>query len=157
MGPEREERPGQPEFDAVLRRSVEDGLRHVLGESGLQLVLSLYPIERISADPVALHEALKDIFMASGAAIIEREVARRLLEAVGNQANSDGGHRRSWLAAATSHEKSAGRVSRKEKEVLRQFLALESLARGGHMRGKPDEIPIEMTAANFAFAFKKGI
>jgi len=157
LGPERDEPQGQPEFDAVLQRSVEDGLRHVLGESGLQLVLSLYPIERIATDPVALHEALKDIFMASGAAIIEREVARRLLEIVGNQANSEGRHRRSWLAAATSHEKSSGRVSKREKELLRQFLSLESLARGGHVKGKLEETPIEMTAANFAFAFKKAI
>jgi hypothetical protein len=155
LGPERE-RPGQPEFDAILQRSVEEGLRHVLGESGLQLVLSLYPLERISSDPAALHEALKDIFMASGAAIIEREVSRRLLESVGNEANAGARHRRSWLASVASHEKSSGQVSRREKEVLRQFLALESPARGGHAEGEVGEITIEMTAANFAYAFKRG-
>jgi hypothetical protein len=157
MKPERGAHPEQPQFDAILGRSVEDGLRQVLGESGLQLVLSLYPLDRISGDPAVLHEALKDIFMASGAVIIEREIAKRLVERMGNQAEGEGPQSRSWLAGLAVHLRSPGGASKREKEVLRQFLALESLERGAHANGRLEETPIEMTAANFAYAFKKGI
>lgn len=153
MNPGPGELPKQPEFEAILEQSIEEGLRHILGQSGLEMVLNLYPLKRISADPVVLHEALKDIFMGSGAAIIEREVARRLLENVGN-AKAEGRRRHSWLAAA-SNRRSSGGVSKREKQVLRQFLALESLARGGS-RLKLGATPVELTAENFAYAFKKG-
>jgi hypothetical protein len=157
LEPERNASPEQPEFDEILERSVEEGLRNILGESGMQLVVTLYPLNRISSDPVALHEALKDIFMASGAEIIEREVARKLLETIGSGRDEESRHRRSWLAAAASNWKSSGNASKREKEVLRQFLALESLSRGGHAKARLEETPIEMTVANFARAFKKGI
>ena len=79
MEPEPGERSGQPEFDAVLEKGIEDGLRHVLGESGLQLVLSLSPLKHISTDPMLFHKILRDVFMESGAVVIEREVAKALL------------------------------------------------------------------------------
>lgn len=157
MEPRKGERPKQPEFEAFLEQSIEGGLRHVLGQSGLQMVLSQYPLDRISKDPAVFHKVLKDIFMETGAAIIEREVARRLLENVGNELEATGrsGHR--WLATASSNGKGAVRVSKKEKEVLRQFLAPESLPEGRPTRGGLEETPIELTATRFAHAFKKGI
>lgn len=157
MEPERHALREQPEFDAILKRSVEEGLRHILGESGLQLVLSRYPLKRIADDPLVLHEALKDIFMASGAEIIEREVARRLLENVENGREEERRHRHSWLAVVASNWKSSGVASKRERDVLRQFLALESLAKGGHSKPSLEATPIEITVANFARAFKKGI
>lgn len=140
----------------MLEKSIEDGLRQILGQSGLEMVRNLYPLRRISADPIALHEALKDIFMASGAAIIEKEIARRFLEAAGNEMKVEERSRFLWLAAGASKGRSPGRVSKMEKEVLQQFLALESLARGGHTYATPEPTPIEMTVTNFAYAFKKG-
>lgn len=157
LDPGRGRRPEQLEVDAILEKSVEDGLRQILGQSGLEMVRNLYPLRRISDDPAVLHEALKDIFMASGASIIEREVARRFLEAAGNEMTAEGRPRFMWLAAAASKGKSPGHVSKREKEVLRQFLTLESLARGGRADGKPEPTPIEITVTNFAYAFKKGI
>jgi hypothetical protein len=148
-------RPKQPEFKAILEQSIVDGLRHVLGESGLQMVLSQYPLDSISADPMMFRNAMEDIFMESGAAIIEREVARRLLDAVGDEKGAGVRSRHSWLTAA-SNQKAPGRASKKEKEVLRQFLALESLSKGHSAEGKGQSPQIDLTAATFAYAFKKG-
>ncbi len=155
LGPERGERPRQLEFDAILEKSIEEGLRNILGQSGLQLVLSLYPLKRISTDPAMFHEILSEVFQESGAALIEREVAGRLLQNVGNGMDVRGASRRSWLAAA-SGGREFGRASKREKEVLRQFLALESLADGHARKARPEEARIDLTAARFAFAFKKG-
>ncbi len=146
---------GRPEYEAILERSIADGLRNVLGDSGLQMVLTQYPLERISADPIVFHEAMKDIFMESGAAIIEREVARRLLDSVGNGGKLGGRSHLSWLAAASKGDV-RGRVSKREKEVLRRFLALESLSTGRGPKGRGEAPTIDLTAATFAFAFKKG-
>ena len=156
LDPGRGEREEQLEIEAILEQSIEDGLRQILGQSGLEMVLNLYPLRRISADPAVLHEALKEIFMASGASIIEREVARRFLETANSEMKAEERPRHSWFAAVASSGKSSGRVSKREKEVLRQFLALESLATGGHAEMKPEATPIEITVANFAYAFKKG-
>jgi hypothetical protein len=146
LAPERETL-GQPEAGAVLERSIEEGLRHVLGESGLQLVLSLYPLKRISTDPVMFHKILRDVFNENGAVVIEREVATRLLANIGNETPPEAGTGTPWRAA---------QVSKREKEVLLKFLALESLSRGGLGSPKPEPGPIDLTAARFAHAFKKG-
>ncbi|HVC26815.1 MAG TPA: hypothetical protein VND40_01515 [Nitrososphaerales archaeon] len=155
MEPGRGERPKRPEFEAILEQSIENGLRNILGESGFQMVISQYPLNRISTDPAMFHKIMKDIFMESGAAIIEREVARRLLEGVGDERRARGRSHHSWLAAA-SNGKASGRVSKKEKEVLRQFLALESLSEGHPAKAKAEAPPMDLTATTFAYAFKKG-
>jgi hypothetical protein len=153
---ERRQRPKQPDFDAILEKSIEGGLRHVCGQSGLQLVLSLYPLKQISTDPAMFHKVLREIFQESGAVIIEREVARRLLEEVGNEMTVEGNSRRSWLATANSKGKESGRVSQKEKEVLQQFLDPESFPKVHARKEKPGETPIDLTVEQFAYAFKKG-
>ena len=156
MERERRGRPKQPGFDPILEQSIEDGLLDIAGQSGLQLVLSLYPLKQISTDPAMFHKVLRDVFKESGAVIIEREVARRLLERVGNDMTVEGDSRRSWLATASSKGKESGRVSKKEKEALREFLELEPLPKGHARKEKPGATPIDLTVAQFAYAFKKG-
>jgi hypothetical protein len=155
LGPERRETPGQPELGAVLERSIEEGLRHVLGESGLQLVLSLYPLKRISTDPVMFHKILRDIFNENGAVLIEREVAKTLLANIGNEASSEAGPRNLRRAAPSPMSKTPAQVSQME-ETLLKFFALEPLERGGPGNPKPELRQIDLTAARFAHAFKKG-
>jgi len=156
LEPERRERPKQPEFEAILEKSIEEGLRNILGQSGLQLVLSLRPLKRISSDPALFHEVLRDVFQERGAALIEREVAGRLLKNIGNEMNVGRASRGSWLTPAGSWEKQSDWVSKKEKEVLRQFLALESLTEDRTRKARSEATQIDLTAANFAYAFKKG-
>ncbi|MDA4115553.1 MAG: hypothetical protein OK442_03225 [Thaumarchaeota archaeon] len=156
LGPERRETPGQPEFGTAFERSIEEGLRHVLGESGLQLVLSLYPLGQISTDPVMLHKILRDVFNENGAAVIEREVATRLLANIGNETAPKAGHGGPWRAAPSPKGKASPQVSKREKDVLLKFLALKSLPRGGSGNSRLELSPIDLTAARFAHAFKKG-
>jgi hypothetical protein len=155
LEPQRK-RPKQPEFEAVLEKSIQEGLLHILGQSGMQMVLSKCPLGQISADPEAFHDFLEAIFMEQGALMIEREVAHRLLDALGSETKVEGSWRRSWLAIGTSHGKTSGRVSKDQKEVLRQFLALEALPMGHEKKGKAEALSIELTAASFAYAFRKG-
>jgi hypothetical protein len=146
----------QPDFDAILEQSIEGGLRHVCGQSGLELVLSLCPLKQVSIDPAVFHKVLRDVFKESGAVIIEREVARRLLQSVGDDVTVEGDSRRSWLATARSGGKESGRGSKKENDVLRQFPEPESLPKGHARKEKPVATPIDLTVAQFAYAFKKG-
>jgi len=122
----------------------------------MQMVLSLCPLHTITADPAKFHEVLKDIFMESGAVVLEREIGRRLLENVGDGSGLRGSSQHWWLKKATSKARSPGRVSKEEKEVLRQFLALESLPKNHPFGMKAPPTPIDLTAARFAYAFKKG-
>ena len=152
----------RPEFEAILEQSIEGGLREVLGESGFQMVQSHYPLNHLSTDPVTFHKVLKDIFMENGAAIIEREIARKLLDKVG-PVGTGGGRLHRWLATAASSTKGPGRASAREKEVLRQFVALATLPRSHPSRAMLDEgagaseaTSIELTSTRFASAFKKG-
>jgi len=156
LEPDRRERPNQPEFEGILEKSIQEGLRNILGQSGLQLVLSLYPLKHISTDPAMFHKILRDVFKESGAALIEREVAERLLQNVGNGTEVRGASRRSWLTPAGSGGKESDRVSKKEKEVLRQFLALEPLTQGRTRMVRSEVTQIDLTADRFAYAFKKG-
>jgi len=156
LGPERRDAPGQPDFGAVLERSIEEGLRDVLGESGFQLVLSLYPLKQISTDPVMLHKILRDVFNENGAMVIEQEVATRLLANVGSKTPSGAGNGVLRRAAPGSKGRASPQVSKREKDVLLRFLALESLPRGGTGNSRPELSPIDLTAARFAHAFKKG-
>ncbi len=126
------------------------------------MVLSIHPLDELSKDPVAFHEALTWIFMDSGAAIIEREIARKLLDRMGE--NPIGKNSHLWsFTIPESHSKSSQRVSEAEKKVLRQFLALASLQKvypaESEIDANGDTIgasSIELTALRFASAFKKG-
>jgi len=111
----------------MIEQSIQEGIRHVLGESGLEMVLNLHPLSVLSADPAGFHEFLKGIFKDDGAAIIEIEIANRLLEKVGNGRAREGSSFLSRLGAAFSRAKSSGGVPAREKDALRQFLALESV------------------------------
>ncbi len=148
------------DFQQVLNRSIEQGLRNILGESGTQMVLSVHPLDSISTDFERFHKAMRAIFKDTGAIIIEREIARILLENVGNERNRQGWWLRMWPLTSSSTGTTVGRASEKEKRLLRRFLALESIP-GGHSAdperlGEYGEGPIELTAINFAYAFKKG-
>jgi hypothetical protein len=138
-------------------------LREVLGQSGLQMVLSHYPLNRLSTDPEAFHEVLKGIFMENGAAIIEREIGRRLLDRMGTHMAGEGRIHRWWLATAALSTKGSGGASAREKNVLRQFVALSTRPKGhpsaaklGEAGGASGASSIDLTSMRFASAFKKG-
>jgi hypothetical protein len=162
LEPGRRDGEGRPEFQGILDRSIEEGLRSVLGESGVQMVLSLHPLSSISADPARFHEAMRDIFLDNGAAIIEREIARRLLLSAGRERAKGRAHR-SWLSATSFGSRSSARVSDREKRVLRKFVALASLPQGHRPETLTNQAwklgrasSIELTSSRFAAAFKKG-
>jgi len=99
------------------------------------MVLSLHPLSVLSADPAGFHEFLKGIFKDDGAAIIEIEIASRLLEKVGNGRAREGSSLLSRLGAAFSRKSSAG-VPARENDALRQFLALESVRKSRRAEAK---------------------
>jgi hypothetical protein len=111
----------------MVEQSIQEGIRHVLGESGLAMVLSLHPLSRVSSDPLRFHELLIGIFREDGAAIIEMEIATRLLEKFGSDGGEQGRSFLSRLAATFSRAKSSGGASTREGDAFRQFLALESV------------------------------
>jgi hypothetical protein len=144
----------------MIEQSIQEGIRHVLGENGLEMLLSLRPLSRLSTDPAGFHEFLKGIFMHDGATIIETEIANRLLEKVGNGRGKEGRSFLSWLGATFSRAKSSGGVSAREKDALGQFLALESVRtsrsaeeKHGRRRWTSAGRAFELTASRFAFAF----
>jgi hypothetical protein len=146
----------------MIEQSIQEGIRHVLGESGLEMVLSFRPLSHLSTDPAGFHEFLKGIFRDDGAAIIEIEIARRLMEKVGDARGREGRSFLSWLGAAFSRAKSSGGVASREKDALGQFLAFESVrqsrsaeAKLGARRFTNSGRSFELTASRFAFAFKK--
>ena len=53
------------EHDAILEQSIEEVLRHILGECGLEMVLNLHPLAELSADPAGFHVFLKGIFITT--------------------------------------------------------------------------------------------
>jgi len=111
----------------MIEQSIQEGIRHVLGESGLEMLLSLRPLSHLSTDPAGFHEFLKGIFMHDGATIIETEIASRLLEKVGNGRGMEGRSFLSWLGATFSRAKSSGGVSAREKDALGQLNPLSEL------------------------------
>ena len=127
------------------------------------MVVSDHPVDRLSKDPAILHETLTSIFKEDGALIIEREIARRLLDKAGSEERAASRFSRSWLASALSHRKSAGRVSQKDKELLRGFVGLPFIS-ADQFREEQTAAPswrgergsMELTALEFASAFRKG-
>ncbi len=156
MPAERGTRPSHDELEAILREGIQDGLRSVLGQSGLQMVLKECPLELITAEPARFHEFLKGIFMEGGALVIEREIGRRLLQRLGDEFDPARHSRHRWLVAATTRNNGSARVSKEEREVLRRFLSPEPLPKERIGRANVGAAPIEVTAASFARAFKKG-
>jgi hypothetical protein len=148
------------DFQNVLARSIEQGLRNVLGESGAQVVLSLHSLESLSSDSERFHRAITAIFLDSGAAILEREIARLLLENIGNEPDREGWWLRVWQMGGSSKGQASGRPSEKEKRILQQFLALASIPHDhptdSEQVEERDDGSLEQTAAKFAYAFKKG-
>jgi hypothetical protein len=150
----------RPEHEMV-QESIQEGIRHILGESGLAMVLSIRPLSQLSADPSGFHEFLKGIFRDDGAAIIEIEIARRLLEKVGKGHVSEGRSFLSRLGSVFSRTRSTGGSSAREQDALRQFLALESVRKsrsaedrvGGYSRANRGR-SFELIASRFAFASK---
>lgn len=152
-------RPRQGGFQTLLDQSVEEGLRYVLGESGLQMVLALYPLEDLSKDPGEFHLAMASIFKPRGAAMIEQEIARRLLDLAGDQRMGAGrkGHR--WLSSLRTGERRSGTISASDMKTLRRFAALASLPEGDEEGGPA--LPASrrqpgVRYARFAAAFKTG-
>ena len=143
----------------MLEESIVEGLRYVLGESGLQVVLRQRPLQVLASDPTEFHEALTSIFKEAGAAIIEKEIARRLLDKAGTK--EDQLHR-SWLSTVIIRAGAARRVSQAEKKALRQYVALADLPRAhgaevsASRHGMGMAKSIELTSLAFADAFKKG-
>lgn len=145
----------RPEFEEMLEQSVEEGVGAILGQSGLQMLLRLCPLDRLASDPMAFHEVLKGIFMQSGAVVIEREVARRLLDRVAKARPVSGRVHRWWLTGAISSAGGAGRTSAGERRVLEQYAALAALPAGHSSQVAGGTASIEITSTRFASAFKK--
>jgi len=123
--------------------------------------LSQHPIETLSSDAAAFHAFLVSIFMENGAAILEREIARRMLDKARKEYRLP---RLSWRASITVGGDRSRRVTLEEMRSLRQFVALASLPRDHRSRPTPDlagsegmTTSIEYTSLAFADAFKKGI
>ncbi len=152
---------GAPDFQVVLEQSVTEGLRQVVGESGLQMLLSLHPLPSLAADPLRFHQAMTEIFQERGAHIIECEIARILLRNTADQVGKDRPHHR-WsglvaLAGAPNHS-----VTSNEKKILKRFVELATLPSDGAHRSelvshhnRQLEASIELTSQRFAAAFKK--
>lgn len=152
MKPDSEGEGRRPSFEAAIEKSIEEGLQAILGQSGLQMVLSLHPLDSLASDPARFHEVLKGIFMSSGAAIIEREIARRLVSCLG-----EGFPRQRWL----TNSNVLRRGSNREKELVRRFVALGAEPEGYRVdlelnaAGRTRSSAIELTSLRFASAFKK--
>jgi len=126
------------------------------------MVLSLHPLNELSADPAGFHEFLKGIFKEDGAAIIEIEIASRLLEKVGHGRAVEGRSFLSRLGTAFSRAKSSGGVAAREKDALRQFMAFQSVRKGrsggevlGFHRRTNNSGSFQLKGSLFAFANKK--
>lgn len=74
----------------ILESSISRGLREVVGPAGLKLVSMELPVEKAAEDPRKFHEVLVSIFMPRGALLIEREIARRLLDRLGKMDGNPG-------------------------------------------------------------------
>jgi hypothetical protein len=147
----------RPDLGTVLEESIKEGLREVLGQSGLQMVLSLQPLGHISTDPAAFHDAMTSIFMERGATIIEREIARRLLDKLGGESARDGRVHRWRFQTSVSGADAPARASAREKEVLRKFVNLATFPQARTMGHAREPASVEITSMRFASAFKKGV
>jgi hypothetical protein len=63
----------------ILELSINEGLREVLGKSGVEMISSLGSTDVFSADPRKLHTLLVSVFADQGALIIERAIMGMLM------------------------------------------------------------------------------
>jgi len=141
--PARTVSPQQKAARRILEECIADGLREVAGEDGHELVSKLFPLDLAAADPRKLHEVLVSVFKEKGAVVIEREVAKRLLDRLaGEEPMHDTGH-----AVKTID----GEVQQ-QIEILRRFAEVAGLPGArGRARGKTADLGL--TAVSFADAF----
>lgn len=126
-----------------MEECIGEGLRRVAGEDGLELVAKLHPIDLAAADPRKLHEILVSVFAEKGAVVIEREIARCLLDRLaGEQPEPE-----------SMHEKvtAEGQIQR-QVETLRRFAELAGLP-GSKGRARSRTSDLGSTAVSFADAF----
>jgi hypothetical protein len=106
----------------VLQASIEQGMGAVLGKSGLDMITRSAPLEVLASDPRKLHEILVSIFTKKGALIIEREIARSLLDALG-EATHD-------AADQVGANSAVDNDLERQRNVVRLFAKVAALPKG---------------------------
>lgn len=126
-----------------MEECIGDGLRQVAGQDGFELVAKLHPIDLAAADPRKLHEILVSVFAEKGAVVIEREIARRLLDRLAGEEPD----------SKPIHEKltTEGQIQR-QVETLRRFAEVAGLP-GSKGRARSRMTDLGSTAVSFADAF----
>src|SRR5579863_787724 len=104
--------PRQKAARRILEECIADGLREVTGEAGYGLVSKLHPLDAAAADPRKLHEVLVSVFKEQGAVVIEREIAKQLLDRLA------GGERK---PKGTHEEKTVDVEVHQQVDILRRF------------------------------------
>jgi hypothetical protein len=64
----------------ILRRSIDEGLRDVFDAGGIEMIFRMNPVDSLIDEPRRLHEFLVGVFAETGALLIERKIAERLLD-----------------------------------------------------------------------------
>jgi hypothetical protein len=141
--PARTISPQQKAARRILEECIADGLREVAGEDGYELVSKLHPLDLAAADPRKLHELLVSVFKEKGAVVIEREIAKRLLDRLaGDEPKPNAGHQ----------EKTVDGEIREQVETLRRFAEVAGLP-GAKGRARGRTADLGSTAVSFADAF----
>ena len=68
------------DFSSVLRESIQNGIRNVLGEGVLQAVRSRLQIDKCSQQPEEFHGQLSPIFGEGGAKTLETVIVKDLFQ-----------------------------------------------------------------------------
>jgi hypothetical protein len=142
--PARTVSPQQKAARRILEESIADGLREIVGEDGYELVTRLHPLDLSAADPRKLHELLVSVFKEKGAVMIEREIARRLLDRLASEEGKSANPR--------PEEQSVDREIQHQVEVLRRFAEVAGLP-GAKIRARGKTPDLGSTAVSFADAF----
>ncbi len=72
--------PGLFDFSSVLRESIQNGIRNVLGEGVLQAVRSLLQIDKCAQQPEEFHGQLSLIFGEGGSNTLEKVIVKDLFQ-----------------------------------------------------------------------------
>ena len=70
------------EFSQALHESILDGLKNVLGESGMNVILLNIELDKCTNNPEALHMSLQDVFK-DGACVLEKVIVKELFRKLG--------------------------------------------------------------------------
>jgi hypothetical protein len=153
----------------ILELSINEGLREVLGKSGVEMISSLGSADVFSADPRKLHDLLVSVFADQGALIIERAIMGALMNKLDNAGAPRAGSRPSPLS--NSGRAPAGLKqdvdSERKTKVFRLFAEIADLP-GDHSKHHHEPLRVAMsrrrardsmesTAAVFVDAFIKGM